>query len=46
MSETDVTLIEANEQGNFDLIQCCCQRGCKKDYLKVINGCTNGLFRL
>lgn len=46
VSETDVTLIEANEQGNFDLIQCCSQRGCKKDYLKVINGDTEGLMKL
>lgn len=46
ISETDVTLIEANEQGNFDLIQCCSQRGCKKDYLKVINGDTEGLMKL
>lgn len=46
VSETDITLIEANEQGNFDLIQTCCQRGCKKDYLKVINGNTDGLMIL
>lgn len=46
VSETDVTLIEANEQGNFDLIQCCSQKGCKKDYLKVINGNTEGLMKL
>ena len=46
VSETDVTLIEANEQGNFDLIQSCSQKGCKKDYLKVINGQTEGLFKL
>ncbi len=46
VSETDVTLIEANEQGNFDLIQSCCQRGCKADYLKVINGCPEGLMKL
>lgn len=46
VSETDVTLIEANEQGNFDLIQCCSQRGCKMDYLKVINGNTKGLMKL
>lgn len=46
VSETDVTLIEANEQGNFDLIQCCSQQGCKKEYLKVINGQTEGLFKL
>lgn len=46
VSETDITLIEANEQGNFDLIQCCSQRGCKKDYLKVINGYTEGLMKL
>ena len=46
VSETDVTLIEANEQGNFDLIQSCSQRGCKRDYLKVIKGDTDGLMRL
>lgn len=46
VSETDVTLIEANEQGNFDLIQSCSQRGCKKDYLKVMNGQTEGLLKL
>lgn len=46
VSETDVTLIEANEQGNFDLIQSCGQRGCKKDYLKVITGDTAGLMKL
>lgn len=46
VSETDVTLIEANEQGNFDLIQSCSQRGCKSDYLKVIMGDTDGLMRL
>lgn len=46
VSETDITLIEANEQGNFDLIQSCSQRGCKKDYLKVINGNTEGLIKL
>ena len=46
VSETDVTLIEGNEQGNFDLIQCCSQRGCKKDYLKVIKGDTEGLMKL
>ena len=46
VSETDITLIEANEQGNFDLIQSCSQRGCKKDYLKVINGNTVGLMKL
>lgn len=46
VSETEVCLIEANEQGNFDLIQSCSQRGCKKDYLKVINGDTEGLMIL
>lgn len=46
VSETDVTLIEANDQGNFDLIQCCTQKGCKKDYLKVIKGDTTGLMKL
>lgn len=46
VSETDVTLIEANEQGNFNLIQSCSQRGCKKDYLKIIKGDTEGLMRL
>ena len=46
ISETDITLIEANEQGNFDLLQCCSQMGCKKDYLKVISGNTEGLFKL
>ena len=46
VSETDVTLIEANEQGNFDLIQCCCQRGCKKDYLKVMDNKPDGLMVL
>lgn len=46
VSETDVTLIEANEQGNFDLIQSCSQKGCKKEYLKVISGRTEGLHKL
>ena len=46
VSETDVTLIEANEQGNFDLIQSCSQRGCKRDYLKVINNTPTGLMVL
>lgn len=46
VSETDVTLIEANDQGNFDLIQSCSQRGCKKDYLKVINNNPVGLLKL
>lgn len=46
VSETNITLIEANEQGNFDLIQSCSQRGCKKDYLKVIKGNTEGLMKL
>lgn len=46
VSEADVTLIEANEQGNFDLIQSCCKRGVKKDYVAVMNGNTKGLFRL
>lgn len=46
VSETDITLIEANDQGNFDLIQCCTQKGCKKDYLKVIKGYTEGLLKL
>ena len=46
VSETNITLIEANEQGNFDLIQSCSQRGCKKDYLKVIDGNTEGLMKL
>lgn len=46
VSETDVSLIEANEQGNFDLIQSCSQNGCKKDYIKVMYGKTDGLFKL
>lgn len=46
VSDTDISLIEANEQGNFDLIQCCSQRGCKRDYLKVINGNPEGLMKL
>ena len=46
VSEAEVSLIEANEQGNFDLIQCCCQRGCKSDYLKVINHNPDGLMIL
>lgn len=46
VSETDVTLIEANEQGNFDLIQTCSQRGVKQDYQAIMKGCTKGLFRL
>lgn len=46
VSESDVTLIEANEQGNFNLIQCAGGRGYKKDYLRVINGDTGGLMIL
>lgn len=46
VSEKEISLIEANEQGNFDLIQCCSQRGCKKDYLLVMEGKTNKLFKL
>lgn len=46
VSLDDVTLIEANEQGNFDLIQCCGRKGCKSDYLKVINHNDEGLMKL
>lgn len=46
VSETEVSLIEANDQGNFDLIQSCSQRGCKGDYLKVLNKESAGLFIL
>ena len=46
VSETEISLIEANEQGNFDLIQTCCQRGCKSDYLRVINNKSDGLMIL
>lgn len=46
ISDTDVTLIEANEQGNFDLIQSCSQRGCKRDYIKVMKGNPEGLMKL
>lgn len=46
VSEDDITLIEANDQGNFDVIQCCTQKGCKKDYIKVIKGDTEGLMKL
>lgn len=46
VSETEITLIEANEQGNFDLIQSCSQSGCKKDYLKVISGHPQGIMKL
>lgn len=46
VSEDAITLIEANDQGNFDLIQCCSRKGCKIDYLKVISGDTDGLMKL
>lgn len=36
VSEEKVSLIEANDQGNFDLIQCASRRGCKLDYDKII----------
>ena len=37
VSEDKITIIEANDQGNFDLPQCALQRGIKKDYEKVLN---------
>lgn len=46
VSEAEISLIEANEQGNFDLIQCCSQRGFKKDYVLAMKGKTAGLFKL
>lgn len=46
VSEAEMSLIEANEQGNFDLVQCCSQRGFKKDYLLAMKGKTAGLFKL
>ena len=36
VSEEMVSLIEANDQGNFDLIQSASQRGCKPDYDRII----------
>lgn len=47
VSEDMVTIIEANEVGNIDLPQCCCQRGLKKEYdtilkIKLKHRHTNG----
>ena len=36
VSENAVSLIEANDQGNFDLIQCASRRGYKPDYDRII----------
>lgn len=46
VSDTEICFIEANEQGNFNLIQCCSQRGCKTMYENAMNGNTEGLFKL
>ena len=36
VNEDEITIIEANDQGNFDLPQCALQRGIKKDYEEVL----------
>ena len=36
VSDDEITIIEANDQGNFDLPQCALQRGIKREYEKVL----------
>lgn len=46
VSETEICLIEANEQGNFDLLQSATQRGFKEDYKKALNGEWHKLLKI
>lgn len=46
VSESEISLIEANEQGNFDLIQCSSQKGCRNDYQLAMNGKVESLFKI
>ena len=36
VSDEKLTIIEANEVGNIDLPQCCCQRGLKEEYDRIL----------
>ena len=44
VSDDEITIIEANDQGNFDLPQCALQRGIKKDYEEVLKIRRNNLL--
>ena len=45
VSEDKVTIIEANEVGNIDLPQCCCNKGLKSEYDAVLKQRHNNMRR-
>ena len=45
VSDDEITIIEANDQGNFDLPQCALQRGIKADYDAVLKIIRNNLAK-